>query len=553
LARRSGQHEVVERLYPNAIHLRVRLEAGYFDHPLPREDPPIIESEAHQHLALEMAQKSIILAKNESMLPLDKTIRTLALIGPSARRARTGGGGSSRVEPWHTVSPYEGLVHLLGDTVDIKYAEGVEIDTRTYDPIPSRYLRTPDGQHSGLLGQYYDNQNFAGEPVFTRIDSQINFSYRGNGPDPRLPSDHFSVRWTGQFIAPVTDAYTLVVSSDDGSRLYVDGDLVIDNWGDHAEFPKTCRMPMQAGQSYAVKIEYYETMGDACVRFAWEAPGEKVPEPSIEDAVALARDADAAIICVGNTWQYESEGRDVEAFQLTGDQDALVRAVARANPNTVVVVYGGVPVLMRPWIDRVEAVLIAGYPGQEGGDALAQILLGKINPSGKLPYSYIQSRDQSPAFEGYQDAGLKVHYHEGIFVGYRYYDKHHITPLFPFGHGLSYTSFAYNNLRIRQTGDLAYAVSLDVKNTGDVAGEEVVQLYIGQPECSVERPVKELKGFAKVRLEPGQAKTVSMSLNARSFQFFHPGTHQWTVEPGRFDIQVGASSRDIRLRDSIKL
>jgi beta-glucosidase len=217
------------------------------------------------------------------------------------------------------------------------------------------------------------------------------------------------------------------------------------------------------------------------------------------------------------------------------------------------VVYGGVPVLMKNWIHDAKAVIAAMYPGQEGGNALAQILFGKVNPSGKLPFSYIQERSQSPAFKGYKDPSLKVHYSEGVFVGYRYYDKNHIEPLFPFGHGLSYTTFEYSKLKVKKTGDMTYLVSVDVKNTGKAAGEEVVQLYVSQKKCSVERPVRELKYFSKVNLMPGETKTVDMKLDNRAFQFYHPEKRQWTAELGEFEIIAGSSSRDLRLKDTIKL
>jgi beta-glucosidase len=328
---------------------------------------------------------------------------------------------------------------------------------------------------------------------------------------------------------------------------------MIDNWKDHGERAISCEMKMEAGKVYDMKLEFYENGGDSVIRLGWKDPANKTAEPSIEQAVEIAKNADAVILCVGNTADYESEGSDVEDFKMPGDQDELVVAVAKANPNTVVVVYGGVPVLMKNWIGDVKAVIAAMYPGQEGGNALAQILFGKVNPSGKLPFSYVQERSQSPAFKEYKYPGLKVHYNEGVFVGYRYYDKNNIEPLFPFGYGLSYTTFEYGNLKIQKTGEMTYIVSLDVKNTGKTAGQEVVQLYVSQKKCSVERPVKELKGFAKVDLMPGETKTIEIQLDARAFQFYHPEKKQWTAEAGEFEILIGASSRDLRLKDTIKL
>ena len=533
--------------------LRVRFLAGIFDNPPPVENESIIRSESHRNLALEMARKSIVLLKNDGVLPLaPERIKTIALIGPHAKKARTGGGGSSMVQPWETVSPYQGVTALLKDRVKITYAEGTHIDPIRPVPLPSKYLRTPDGRSEGLLGEYFANSRFEGAPVFTRIDPLIDFNFSADGVDPRIILNEFSVRWTGKFIPPATRRYRLAIGSDDGSRLTIDGRLMVDNWGQHGEEVKSCVVPMEAGKEYAIQIDYNQVGGDASMRLGWENPDDIAPEPTIAEAVQTAREADAVILCVGNAAFLESEGADVAAFKLSNDQDELVQAVAQANPHTVVVVYGGVPVLMQHWLGKVPAVIAALYPGQEGGTALAQILFGEVNPSGKLPFSYLQERSQSPAFNGYMDPGLKVKYAEGVFVGYRYYDRHQIDPLFPFGYGLSYTTFEYGNLRVEQAGGSAWVVKADIKNTGKRAGEEVVELYVGPEHCSVPRPLKELKGFGKVLLAPGETKTVSIPLNERAFQFYDPEKKQWTLEPGVFDVLVGASSRDIRLKGTIK-
>jgi beta-glucosidase len=238
------------------------------------------------------------------------------------------------------------------------------------------------------------------------------------------------------------------------------------------------------------------------------------------------------------------------------NQDILIKAVAEVNPNTIVVLSTGSPISMHPWLDKVAAVVQAWYPGQEGGNAIADVLVGNTNPSGKLPFSFIKSTNHSPAFKDYKDKSLKSPYPEGIFVGYRYLDKHGIEALFPFGHGLSYTSFEYSNLRVNPPGivveeakaDFPVTVSVDVRNAGKRKGAEVVQVYVKDVECRVERPVKELKGFVKVFLEPGEKKTISIKLNREAFAFYDPERRQWVVEAGEFEIMVGGSSKDIRLK-----
>jgi len=535
--------------------LRVRFETGLFENPSPKPDESVVRSAAHRDLALEMAQKSIVLLKNDGLLPLsgDK-LKTIAFIGPAANVARTGGGGSSGIRPWEQVSPVAGVKKLLGDRVKIQFAEGVNIDPVKAKTVASEFLLTPDGTNHGLLGEYFGNPDFKGKPLFTRIDPKIDFEWTNSiSPDPRLELTDYSIRWTGKLVPPLTQKYYLSITSDDGSLLYLNGKKVVDNWGDHGMSQKSCELNLEAGKAYDVRIEFYQGGGDAGMRFGWRDPRDHTPDPTIAEAVATARGADAVVLCVGNTSDTEGEGTDVADFKMTGKQDELVRAVLQANSNTVVVVWGGVPVLMKPWLPKAKAVVAALYPGQEGGTALAQILTGEINPSGKLPFSYIQERSEAPEFAGYKDPGLKVKYSEGIFVGYRYYDRNKIEPLFPFGYGLSYTTFKYDNLQIRKTGPAACEVVFDVKNTGPVAGAETAQLYVGPRHAPVPRPVRELKGFAKIQLAPGETKTVTLPLGGRAFEFFDSKTNQWTLAPGTFDVFIGASSRDLRLSQTVKI
>ena len=528
-------------------HLRARLAMGLFDHPAPAPDPSVIQSGAHQALALEIAQKSIVLLKNDGVLPLRKdAVKRIALIGPNAVKARTGGGGSSQVQPWRRVSPLDGLRRLLGPGVEIVTAEAVNLDPFKPARLPPELLRTPDGRSRGLLGAYFNNPDFAGAPVFTRVDPAIDFDFSIAGPDTRIGRNDFSIRWTGTLTVTQSRKYKLSVSSDDGSRLSVDGKLLVDNWGAHGELALAGEIFLEAGRPYPLKLEYNQLGGDASVRLGWKDPADTTPEPTIAEAVAAAQGADVAIVCVGNTASQEGEGADVRDFLLSGGQDELVRAVAAANPNTIVVLNGGVPFRVKDWLGGVRALVAAFYPGQEGGDALAQILFGDVNPSGKLPFSYIQEKAESPAFAGYQDAGLKAPYREGIFVGYRYYEKNGIAPLFPFGYGLSYTAFRYDHLQVTKTGDWTCAATVEVTNTGGRAGEEVVQLYVGQDHPSLPRPLKELKAFAKVALQPGETRTVTLTLGPRAFQFYDPKAGGWVAGHDGFTIDVGASSRDIR-------
>jgi len=278
-------------------------------------------------------------------------------------------------------------------------------------------------------------------------------------------------------------------------------------------------------------------------------------DPRLARAVALARKSDLAVIFAGLPEGFESEGRDRSDMNLPGGQNALIRAVAKANPNTVVVLNAGSPVNM-PWLEDVAGLVEAYYPGQENGNAVAQILLGKVNPSGKLPITFPKRLEDSPASINSPYPGCReVNYGEGIFVGYRYYDIKDIEPLFPFGFGLSYTTFEYGKVKAPRTVRRGenFIVSLTVKNSGKVAGKEVVQLYVADKQSSLPRPPIELKGFAKISLLPGESRVITFTLDPRSLSFYDPQKKQWVAEPGDFEVQLGASSRDIRAKVKITL
>lgn len=533
-------------------HLRVRFEAGLFDHPAPPEDESVVRSEAHRALAQEIATRSIVLLKNDGVLPLaPEQLRRVALIGPAMNHTRIGGGGSSLVLPWRTVSPLEGIRALLGDRVETVFDEGVSMDLYRPEPVPAVCFTTPDGA-PGLRAEYFDNAECHGTPVSVNVEASPNFELIGGTPDPRLNKDLFSIRWTGRFTPPVTHDYELALYSDDGSRLWIDGQLVIDHWGAHSLATKTATIRLEGGHTYDLRLEFCELGGDATMIFGWRAPDDHTAPPSLAGAVAAAESADVAIVAVGLASFLEGEGCDVADFRLPAGQDELVRAVVAANPRTIVVVYGGVPQLLEPWIEGAAAVFAAFYPGQEGGLALADLLFGRACPSGKLPFSYIQNRDQAPAFADYRHPSRKVRYDEGVFVGYRFLDQHALAPLFPFGHGLSYTSFGYANLRVTPGEDGTCTAAVEVTNTGAVAGEEVVQLYLAPPPATpVPRPPQELKAFAKVALRPGETRTVVLPLGVRAFQYFDPETKAWATAPGAYTVRVGASSRDIRMTATI--
>lgn len=511
--------------------------------------PPIgfVNSLEHRDLAREIAAAGMVLLKNErGALPIDTgTVRTIAVIGPNAEFARTGGGGSSLVVPFSSVSPLEGIRRAAGGVVRIVYELG-SLPEESRWVVETSALFPPDGRpgEHGLRGEYFPNRDLAGNPAVTRVDSTVGFDWGDGPPAPGLPADHFSVRWTGRLVPPRTGEYRLTIASDDGLRLFLDGRNVLDHWGNHGLESRKATLRLVGGRSYDLRLEYFEGDGEAVARFGWLPPGEA--EALRRRACEAARAADVAVVCAGLNRQVESEDYD-HAISLPEGQDELIEAVAAANPRTVVVMNSGAAVLMGRWVDRVAAVLQAWYPGEQGGHAIALLLFGAANPSGRLPTTFLRSEADAACRGHYPGANGSVAYAEGVLVGYRHFDARGIEPLFPFGHGLSYTTFAYANLALAPLPGGACDVSFEVANTGARAGAEVAQVYVGDVEASLMRPPKELKAFLKVPLEPGETKTVRLRLGPGAFSFYDPSRHDWVLEPGAFRILVGASSRDIRL------
>jgi beta-glucosidase len=535
--------------------IRTMLAAGLFDST--RTGKAAVDTAGQRAVALRAARESAVLLKNDGgLLPLNrKKIRSIAVIGPNGLTAAVGGGGSSQVDPSRVVTPLDGIRSKAGQSIEVLTARGVPSET-DLTPIDSVNL-VPSGRsrRHGLIGEYFPNRDHRGAPAVTRIDPTVDFNWGDEAPHPKLPADEFSVRWTGNLVPTESGVYSIGIGSDDGSRLYLDGKLLVDNWGQHGLMFKTGRVELKAGSAHPIRIEMFEGPGGADAVLAWknESVG-KTDELAL--AVEAARQADVAVVFAGSTNRTESEGFDRPDLRLDPAQEDLIRAVTRANPNTAVVLTSGAAVLMNSWIDSVQSLVEVWFPGQEGGAAIADILFGDVNPSGKLPTTFVRSWEDCPAYGRFPGENGHVDYTEGIFVGYRYFDKKGIEPLFPFGHGLSYTTFDYGDLRIspsRIGADGKVIVRLNLRNTGTVAGAEVVQVYVSDEQASVERPVKELKAFRKVPLEPGESRKLSFSLDKTALSFWDPSTKDWKAEPGKFKILVGGSSRDIRLEGEFEL
>jgi beta-glucosidase len=359
----------------------------------------------------------------------------------------------------------------------------------------------------------------------------------------------------GFFTPKDSGVHTLALGGVGWSKLYLNNELVLDHSSDSQMGKQiTVDVHLEGGRSYPVKIEYY-WKGNP--RWRSVSFGHQPPQPKdlIADAVKLAKKSDVVVLVASLNGEWETEGADRVDMKLPGDQNKLIKQVAKVNPNTIVVLNVGSAVEM-PWIDRVPAVLQLWYNSQEQGNALADILFGDENPSGKLPTTFPVRLEDNPAYINYPGENGKVRYGEGIFVGYRYYDKKDIQPQFPFGHGLSYSKFKYSNLRLSTksfTPDQTLKVKVDVANTGKVTGKEIIQLYVRDVRATFARPEKELKAFDKIELKPGRKKTVTFTLDREAFWYFDAVKNTWSTEPGEFEILIAASSRDIRLSGSVTL
>jgi beta-glucosidase len=487
----------------------------------------------------------VLLKNTGGILPLNAAkIHSIAVIGPGAKGMQFDSAGSPGVQPFYTIEPLAEIQTRVGSAVTVNYAAGQSSGI----PVPRSALSSALG--SGLRGEYFTNRNLSGQPLIVRADAPLQFDWSQTAPTPQMPRTEFSVRWTGMLTAPATGEYALSLTGDDGYRLFLDGKPLIDHWFEGGASTVTIDVDLKAGQSHDLRIEYFQAGGDALLRFNWTLPGQF----SYAEAADAARSSDVAVVVV-TTAGTEGEGQDRPSMALPANQDKRIQAVVAANPKTIVVLNNGTPVLM-PWLSSVPGLVEAWFPGDEGGHALASLLFGDLNPSGKLPTTLGSRREDYPDYGNFPGKAGQVTYAEGIYVGYRHFDKKNIAPLFPFGYGLSYTTFRYSNLRfshalLMPSGSVTASVA--VTNTGQREGAEVAGLYVHDPAPKIDKPIRELKGFGKVDLLPGQTKIVTMMLHPRDFAYCDVAGKQWRADAGTYDIEVGASSRDIRQRAALRL
>jgi beta-glucosidase len=530
----------IRRLFRTAIRF------GFLDRPQADLGLPVY-SQMARGVALDEARGGLVLLQNRGdLLPLDPAkVRTIAIIGPDAWPAVPGGGGSSQVSPYRATSILTGVADLVGSHVRVLYAGGL--------PTPEEFFNGTTFAHEGatppLKMEVFETPDFTGPANTSLIDHAGDWRSEMWTPKAQHPR---SVRWSAHYTAAKAGPYLFLAGAggEDQYSLYVDGKKIIQQPFREGQAPASAEVTLAAGQTVTVRLDYQPYSDHLRAGFGIRAAADVISA----DAKAIAAEADTVLVCAGFDPTTEREGYD-RTFTLPWGQDDLIEAVAAINPRTVVALTSGGGVDMRRWLDRVPAVLQLWYPGQEGGTALAEILFGQRSPEGKLPVTFDHSWEESPVHDTYYPAphpdGAESHvkYAEGLFYGYRYYTSAGKKPLFPFGFGLTYTSFAFSKIEVAIPVDgTPTSVSFNVTNTGPRAGAEVAQLYLGDPSAKAARPLKELKGFLKVRLEPGKTQRVTIPLHPRDFAYFDAAAHAWRIDHGNFILYVGDSSENTPLK-----
>ncbi|HVX88815.1 MAG TPA: glycoside hydrolase family 3 C-terminal domain-containing protein, partial [Gemmatimonadales bacterium] len=502
--------------------LRLKFALGLFDDPY--VDPARTETTTPERRALarRAAAAGVVLLKNhDGALPLRQAPPSIAVIGGDATEGRLGGYSGPGTG---TVRILEGIRAGFSRSA-VRYAQGPGRRSPEWTAVPAGALR--------LDGAYFTNIDLSGAPALTRRDSVIDFAWTLGAPGEGISPSWFSARWQGEVVTPA-GVTRIGVEGDDGYRLWVDGRLLIDRWTPGTHRATLAELPRSAMRRHALKLEFHSSVPNPRIRLIWDAGADRHWRQRIAEAVAVARRSSVAIVVAGIE---EGEFRDRSSLALPGHQEELIRAVAATGRPTVVVLIGGSAITMSRWIDDADAVLMAWYPGQEGGNALADVLLGRADPGGRLPITFPISEGQLPLQYDHRPTGRGDDYLDGTG-----------EPLFPFGFGLSYASFDYSNLRLlpAEAGTLPLVVQATVTNRSNRPGDEVVQLYVHDELATLSRPVMQLRGATKLHLAPGESREVSFPLTRDDLAMVGIDG-RWVTEPGTFRIMVGASSKDIRL------
>ena len=520
--------------------LRVYARIGLLDTKA-RASGATLNTPAHQAVARRVATEGIVLLKNSGrLLPLDPAhLKSVLVLGPSAdkRFCIAGLGGSSWVQGPYEITPLAGLRHILGDRVQYLATD----DLGGFQPIPPAMMQPVNGT-PGFQTKYFAQGS--NDAVVQRVEPQVNFMWEMRSPDPKIPPSGFRAQFLGRVLPPATGTYTLRIAAGGKAWLYVEqgGGAPVAVADTAAGRPSaTAVVEMQKGKPFDLRVDYTRQPGDAALNLTWEPPSVSQSWAAVD---AAAQKTDAVIVVGGIDHSLDSEGRDRVDMHFPPVQQALINRVAQQNPRTVVVLINGSPLELGGWLPHVPAVVEAWYPGMEGGHAIADVLFGRVDPSGRLPFSWPKRLEDSPSHLLGTQNNDEVDYKEKLMVGYRYYDTRNVAPQFPFGYGLSYTAFSFGPLHaVRKNGRVA--LNVIVKNTGARDGVETVQIYVRPLKPSVSRPAHELKAFQKISLKAGQSRQVEFQLGPEAFSYFNAARNQWQVDPGSYEIEAGVSSRQI--------
>ena len=521
--------------------LTAKFELGLFEAPYVSED--LVDSSSylkHQLIAKKAAIESIVLLKNEqSVLPIHKSVKTIALIGTDAVEARLGGYSGPGIGKQTILKGIQKLA--FKNNIQVYYAAGSTRLNQDIQSVPSSHLSfIQNGQRViGLAASYFNNIEAKGVPIFSRIDKQVDFNWTLYAPSPELQPDFYSVKWTGEFTAPSTGKITIGLKGNDGYRLFINNKLLIDRWNKESFHTDLVDYEFEKNKSYPIRIEFKEPNGNAHIQLIWKLPNQH--EKKLNEAVALAKISDLILFTAGIE---EGEFRDRSSLSLPGNQEQVLKELIATGKPVVVLLVGGSAITMNNWLPKVKAVIDCWYPGTRGGDAIAEVLFGEANPAGRLPISFVNSEGQLPLVYNHLPTGRGDDYNDQSGL-----------PLFPFGYGLSYTHFDYSNLQIDKkqmhASDTAM-IRFQLTNSGNQDGEEVVQLYIRDELASLARPVMELKGFQRVFLKKGEKKTIEFAITKELLEMYD-FTMKKILEPGKFRIMIGASSRDFRLKETLRI
>ncbi len=521
-------------------------------------------------LSRRAAEESLVLLQNENnLLPLDRTkVKTIAVIGPNGEfgahfregqrsyQMLQGGGSASIVPPaGKLITPYAGVKNAAGSLATVTFEPGCYGENGC-TPIATKYLTTKSGE-AGLDAEYFANGSFSGKSSKI-IDKKLQFVWHKTptiieeGNSAGNAKSLFSIKWSGKLNAPTTRDYNFELSVMGEAKLYIDGKLVAENSAVQTSMQYAIAKVHLTQGEHDIEVQYANNRSRDQFTLSWDYGNDEY----LQKALDLARTVDVVVMSVGTSGLLETEAKDraqrlnkSDCLALSACQEHLIKEIAKVNKNIVVTTYTA-GVVCEAWRDDVSSIIYAGFPGQEGANALGRLLFGDVNPSGHLTVSIPKSSTQYP--DTWHSRTQKITYDEGIFIGYRYFDKYNKEPAFPFGHGLSYTTFDYSDMKVKKNGDKVM-VSVKVTNSGKMTGREVVQLYVGDLKCSEPRPSKELKEFAKVEIEPSESRVVEFTLPREAFEFFSEKSNKWVLESGEFNIMLGSSIEDIRCNKKINL